>query len=42
MYSNTIRGLDRPRGFREDEIQRFQYNWYMKVVRLSALHTGRF
>ena len=28
------------RGFQEVEAPRFQDNWHMKVVRLSALHTG--
>jgi len=36
----VITGLDRPRGFQEDEAPRFQDNWYMKVVRLPALRTG--
>ena len=34
-------GLDRPRGFQEVEAPRFQDNGHMKVVRLSALRTGR-
>ena len=40
-YSNPITGLDRPRGFQEVEAPRFQNNRHMKVVRLSALRTGR-
>ena len=32
----------RPRGFQEVESPRFQDNRHMKVVRLSALRTGRF
>jgi len=28
-------------GFQEVEDPRFQDNWHMKVVRLSALNTGR-
>jgi len=39
--SNSITGLDSPWGFQEDEAPRFQDNWHMKVVRLSALRTGR-
>ena len=39
--SNPITGLDRPRGFQEVEAPRFQDNRHMKVVRLSALRTGR-
>jgi hypothetical protein len=35
----SVKGLDRPRGFQEDEAPRFQDNRYMKVVRLSALRT---
>ena len=31
----------RPTGFQEVEAPRFQENWHMKVVRLSALRTGR-
>jgi hypothetical protein len=40
--SNTITGLDRPWGFQEVEAPRFQNNWHMMVVQLSALCTGRF
>ena len=39
--SNPITGLDRPRGFQEVEVTRFQDNRHMKVVKLSALRTGR-
>jgi len=39
--SNPITGLDRPWGFQEVEAPRFQDNRHMKVVRLSALCTGR-
>jgi hypothetical protein len=34
-------GLDRPITLQEVEATRFQENRYMKVVRLSSLHTGR-
>jgi len=40
-YSNPITGLDRPWGFQEVEAPRFQDNRHVKVVRLSALRTGR-
>ena len=36
-----MRGLNRPRGFQEVEVPRFQDNRHMNVVRLSALRTGR-
>ena len=39
--SNPITGLNRPWGFQEDEARRFQDSRQMKVVRLSALRTGR-
>ena len=39
--SNPITGLDRPWGFQEVEAPRFQDNRHVKVVRLSALRTGR-
>ena len=39
--SNPIIGLDRPWGFQEIDAPRFQDNRRMKVVRLSALCTGR-
>jgi hypothetical protein len=39
--SNPITGLDRPIGFQEIEAPRFQDSRHMKVVRLSALRTGR-
>ena len=39
--SNPITGLDRHWGFQEIEPPRFQDSRHMKVVRLSALHTGR-
>jgi hypothetical protein len=38
---NPITGLDRPLGFQEVEAPRFLGNRHMKVVRLSALRTGR-
>jgi len=38
--SNPITGLDRPWGFQEVETPRF-HNRHMKVVRLSAIRTGR-
>jgi len=37
----SITGLDRPRGFQEVEAPRFQDKRHMKLVRLSALRTGR-
>jgi hypothetical protein len=39
--NNPITGLYSPIGFQEVEAPRFQDNRHMKVVRLSALHTGR-
>jgi len=39
--SNPITGLDKPWGFQEVEAPRLQDNRHMKVVRLSALRTGR-
>jgi len=39
--NNPFTGSDRPWGFEEDEAPRFQDNRHMKVVRLSALRTGR-
>jgi len=39
--SNPITGLVRPWGFQEVEASRFQDNRHMKVVKLSALRTGR-
>jgi hypothetical protein len=39
--SNPITCLDRPWGFQEFEAPRFQDNQQMKVVRSSALGTGR-
>ena len=41
LKSNPITGLDRHRGFQEVEASRFQDSRHMKVVRLSALRTGR-
>jgi len=38
---SPITGLDRPRGFQEIEVSRFQDIRHMKMVRLSALRTGR-
>jgi len=38
---NPITGLDRPWGFQEVEVLRFQDNRHMKVVRLSAISTER-
>ena len=40
-YSNPSTGLERPWGFQEVEAPRFHDNRHMKVVRLSALLTGR-
>ena len=42
IKSNPFTGLDRSWGFREAEAPRLQDDRHMKVVRLSALHTGRF
>jgi hypothetical protein len=39
-YSNPCRDPDRPLGFQEVEAPRFQGDRHMKVVRLSAPHTG--
>jgi len=33
--------MDRPRGFQDDEVPRLKDNRHVKVVRLSALRTGR-
>jgi hypothetical protein len=41
IKSNPITGLDRPWGFQEIEVPRFQDNRHIKVVRLSAVRTGR-
>jgi len=41
VKSNPITGLNRPRGFQEFEAPRFQDNRHIKVVKLSALLTGR-
>jgi len=41
VKSNPITSLDRPWGFQWVEVPRFQDNRHMKVVRLSALRTGR-
>jgi hypothetical protein len=38
---NPCTGLGRPWGFEEVETPRFQDNRHMKVLRLSALRTGR-
>jgi len=38
---NPITGLNRPKGFREIEASGFHENRHMKVVRFSALRTGR-
>jgi len=40
-YINPIRGMEMPWGFQEVEASRFQDSRHMKVVRLSALRTGR-
>jgi len=39
-YSNPTTGLDKPWGFQEVEAPRFHDNRHIKVVKLSALHTG--
>ena len=39
--SNPITGLERPCGFQEAEAPKFQGSRHMKVVRLSAIRTGR-
>ena len=41
IKSNSITVLDRPWGFQQVLAPRFQDNRHMKVVRLSALRTGR-
>jgi hypothetical protein len=41
VFFNPITGLDRLLGFQEVEAPRFLNNRHMKVVRLSALRTGR-
>jgi hypothetical protein len=41
FFFYPITGLDRPLGFQEVEAPRFLDNRHMKVVRLSALRTGR-
>jgi hypothetical protein len=41
MTSFPATGLDRPLGFLEIEAPEFLHNRHMKVVRLSALRTGR-
>jgi hypothetical protein len=41
QQNNPITGLDRPLGCQEVEASRFLDNRHMKVVRLSALRTGR-
>jgi len=41
VKSNPITDLDRPWGFQEVEAPRFRDSRHMKVVRLSALRTGR-
>jgi hypothetical protein len=40
--NNSCRGLDRPCGFQQVEAPRFQDIRHIKMVRLSALRTGRF
>ena len=40
-YNNPITVLDRPRGFQEVEVPKFQDNRHMKVVGLFAIRTGR-
>jgi hypothetical protein len=40
-YSSPITGLNRPRGFQAVEVPRFQNNRNTKVVKLSAVRTGR-
>ena len=41
LEAESTPGLGRLWGFQEVEALRFQDNWHMNVVRLSALHTGR-
>jgi hypothetical protein len=41
VFFSPITGLDKPWGFREFEAPRFQDIRHLKVVRLSALRTGR-
>jgi hypothetical protein len=38
---SPVTGLEWPRGFHEVKVPRFQDSRHMKVVRLSALRTGR-
>jgi hypothetical protein len=40
-FFNPITGLNRPIVFQEFETPRFQDNWHIKEVSLSALRTGR-
>ena len=42
MYSETCNPYTSPEGSRKLRLQEFQDNQHMKVVRLSALRTGRF
>ena len=39
--NNSSTDLDGPQGFQEAEAPRFADSWHMKVVRFSAVHTGR-
>jgi len=41
VSSNPITGLDKPWGFQEVEAPRFQDNRHIKLIRMSALRTGR-
>jgi len=38
---SPVTGLEWPRGFQEVKIPSFQDNRHMKVVRMSAIRTGR-
>jgi hypothetical protein len=40
-YSNPNTGLDRTRGFQQDEAPRYQDSRHMNELKLSALHIGR-
>ena len=41
MCESAFTGLDRPLGFQEVQAPRFQDNQQTKMLRLSALKTGR-
>jgi hypothetical protein len=39
--AHPVQTYYRPRGFQKAEAPRLRDNWYMKVIRLSTLLTGR-